>query len=100
VVAAADYARDVLKASHVHLLGYSFGATVAGAALDARPCIATYTAGGDCATCVAVQLTLTPQEPPHATTTSALQCLTQPLTDALTHWEAHSHTHARVFIHC
>lgn len=44
VAAAADFARDSLRAIHVHLLGYSFGATVAGAALDSRPCIATYTA--------------------------------------------------------
>ena len=42
VVSAAAYARDTLRARHVHLLGYSFGATVCGAALDACPCIATY----------------------------------------------------------
>jgi len=34
----------LLGAKHVHLLGYSFGATVAGAALDARDFIASYTA--------------------------------------------------------
>ena len=44
VTAAADYAHDTLHAHHVHLLGYSFGATVTGAALDARPFISTYTA--------------------------------------------------------
>jgi len=44
VVAAADYARTTLHAAHVHLFGYSFGATVAGAALDARAFISTYTA--------------------------------------------------------
>lgn len=44
VEAAAQYAHDTLMAKHVHLLGYSFGATVCGAALDTRPYIATYTA--------------------------------------------------------
>ena len=44
VVAAADYARTKLAAADVHLLGYSFGACVAGAALDARAFISTYTA--------------------------------------------------------
>ena len=43
VLAAADYAHHKLRADKVHLLGYSFGATVTGAALDARPFISTYT---------------------------------------------------------
>jgi alpha/beta superfamily hydrolase len=46
VVAAAEHAHGALGAKHVHLLGYSFGATVAGAALDARDFIASYTAVG------------------------------------------------------
>ena len=44
VIAAADYAHDALSAEYVHLLGYSFGATVCGAAIDSRPFIGTYTA--------------------------------------------------------
>ena len=44
VVTAADYAREVLHCRYVHLVGYSFGATVAGAAVDARDFISTYVA--------------------------------------------------------
>ena len=44
VVTAADYARETLRCRYVHLVGYSFGATVAGAAVDARDFISTYVA--------------------------------------------------------
>lgn len=44
VLSAADHARDQLGCEYVHLLGYSFGATVAGAAIDQRDFIATYVA--------------------------------------------------------
>ena len=44
VVTACDYAKDTLKCDKVHLMGYSFGATVCGGAIDKRDFIATYVA--------------------------------------------------------
>ena len=42
--AAIDFAVNELGATHVHLMGYSFGSTVLGAAIDHRREVATYTA--------------------------------------------------------
>ena len=42
--AAIDFAMRKLRAGTVHLMGYSFGATVLGAAIDHAPQVATYAA--------------------------------------------------------
>jgi len=44
VVTACDHARDALGCVKVHLMGYSFGATVCAGAIDKRDFIATYVA--------------------------------------------------------
>lgn len=44
VVTACDHAREALGCDRVHLMGYSFGATVCGGAIDKRDFIATYVA--------------------------------------------------------
>ena len=44
VVTACDHARETLGCDRVHLMGYSFGATVCGGAIDKRDFIATYVA--------------------------------------------------------
>ena len=44
VVTACDYCKEVLQCELVHLMGYSFGATVCGGAIDKRDFIATYVA--------------------------------------------------------
>ena len=44
VVTACDHAREALGCDRVHLMGYSFGATVCGGAIDQRDFIVTYVA--------------------------------------------------------